>query len=150
MLPPAPLRFSTTTLCPSRALRRSPRMRAKLSAYPPAGKATTRVMVRVGNSCAAAGPPASMASAKASAVRRPWARDRRSDPIDRTRRRRPADIAPAPCPVAIGATLAPALRPLQRARSSRPDAALQLRRARGGERDQRGAPAGTGQDLLRV
>ena len=52
--PPAPARFSITTVCPSSAANLSPRMRAKVSAGPPAGNGTTNLMVLLGYSWAAA------------------------------------------------------------------------------------------------
>ena len=46
--PPAPARFSITTGWPSSVANLSPRMRAKVSAGPPAGNGTTNLMALVG------------------------------------------------------------------------------------------------------
>ena len=50
--PPAPARFSITTLLPRRAPILSASTRAKVSAGPPAGNGTTSLMARLGNSSA--------------------------------------------------------------------------------------------------
>jgi hypothetical protein len=54
-LPPAPPRFSTTTVWASRSLSRCATNRATTSAMPPAAKATWNVMVCVGKLCAESG-----------------------------------------------------------------------------------------------
>src|SRR5438105_751070 len=62
MVPPAPGRVSTTTGCFQSSVSCSARMRATVSAEPPAEKPETIFTVRDGKSCAAA------ASAKAAAI----------------------------------------------------------------------------------
>src|SRR5262249_32728114 len=60
MLPPAPVRFSTTTGCAHFAESLSPTMRASTSLMPPPGNGTTNLIARVGYPvCAKAGPPTS-------------------------------------------------------------------------------------------
>src|ERR1019366_515149 len=54
MLPPAPPRFSTTTVRASRSLNPLPTKRASVSATPPGANATMKVMSRAGYDCALA------------------------------------------------------------------------------------------------
>src|SRR5664279_1132019 len=67
MLPPAPPRFSTTTVRPSRSPRPLPTKRASVSATPPGANATMKVMSRAGYGCALAActPSAPPSAAKA-------------------------------------------------------------------------------------
>src|SRR6476620_6822810 len=53
--PLLPATFSTFTGCPSFSASRGAKMRAAASSAPPAGKPTTKVSGRAGQSCAAAG-----------------------------------------------------------------------------------------------
>src|SRR6185295_14800911 len=68
MLPPAPPTFSITTVWPSGARMRSPRMRAAVSVEPPGGKGTISVIGRKGQVCACA-PVNTAARANAIATR---------------------------------------------------------------------------------
>src|SRR5665811_1745019 len=67
MLPPAPPRFSTTTVRPSRSPRPLPTKRASVSATPPGANATMKVISRAGYGCALAActPSAPPSAAKA-------------------------------------------------------------------------------------
>src|SRR5688572_25337842 len=60
-MPPAPPMFSTITCWPSRSESFCPISRPMKSIGPPAGKGTTKVIGRVGHSCATAGPPSTSA-----------------------------------------------------------------------------------------
>src|SRR5262245_8891990 len=63
-LPPAPERFSTTTVRPRSACMRGWMMRATMSISPPGGYGTTMVSERLGNACAPAAPLATSSAMK--------------------------------------------------------------------------------------
>src|SRR4051812_23932062 len=64
MLPPAPVTFSTTTVCPRLFVIRSATIRAIVSVGPPAENGTTTVTGRVGKFCANPVLQQSIATAK--------------------------------------------------------------------------------------
>jgi hypothetical protein len=69
-VPPAPVRFSTTTFCLSRSCSFSATSRPIASTPPPAAIGTTRVMLRCGFNCASTGAVAASDSTAASHTRR--------------------------------------------------------------------------------
>src|ERR1700694_1342921 len=64
MFPPAPVTFSTTTVCPRLFVIRSAMIRAIVSVGPPAENGTTIVTGRVGKFCANAALQQAIATAK--------------------------------------------------------------------------------------